>query len=277
MEPLKSMQNSFIKQLVKLKKRKYREQEGRFVIEGLRFVEEALKSGWPVENIIYCDDFAGSERGADLLDRALKENVKTTPVEKKILYDLASTETPQGVLALCGMKRWRLSDLAGTGRAGRTGSGPLLVVADGVSDPGNLGTIIRSADAFGACGAVLTRVTVDLYNSKTLRATMGSVFHLPVPGNVGPDEIAGHLVNTGISLLVGVPEGGAPLSRMDLRRPLALVVGSEADGPSRELLSLPHEKVSIPMTGRAESLNAGVAASIMLYEIARQANMEVGG
>lgn len=274
MEPLKSMQNSFVKYLVKLKKRKFREQEGRFVIEGARFVEEALKSGWPVEGVIYSADFLEQERGAALLAGALKRNIKTVLVEKKILDELANTETPQGVMALCGMRNWETADMAG--RSGQARRQPLYVVLDGVSDPGNLGTIIRSADAFGAGGVVLMKGTVDLYNSKTLRATMGSVFHLPVLVNLRPPELMGKLADGGISLLVGVPEGGTPVSRLDLRRPLALVVGSEADGPSREILSLPHEKVSIPMTGRAESLNAGVAASIMLYEIARQADSGVG-
>ncbi|MFZ5649024.1 MAG: TrmH family RNA methyltransferase [Bacillota bacterium] len=275
MEPLKSMQNNFIKYLVKLKKRKFREQEGRFIIEGTRFVEEALKSGWPLESIIYSSDSAGVERVAALLAGAVKENIKTVPVEKKILDELTSTESPQGVAALCRIKRWEMDDLKISG--GQARENPLYVVLDGVSDPGNLGTIIRSADAFGADGVFLMKGTVDLYNSKTLRATMGSVFHLPVLSNVRPAELMEKLTGGGVGLLVGVPEGGAPLNQLDLRRSLALVVGSEADGPSRDLLSLPHEKVSIPMAGMAESLNAGVAASIMLYEIARQSYMEVGG
>ncbi|MHB8155961.1 MAG: TrmH family RNA methyltransferase, partial [Desulfocucumaceae bacterium] len=184
-------------------------------------------------------------------------------VDDRLISELTSTETPQGVLALCVMKSPLLGDILG-------GSRGLAVIADGVSDPGNLGTIIRSADAFGADGVILTMGSVDLYNSKVLRSTMGSVFHLPILNDTAPAGLFECLQKGGLRLLVGVPAGGSPVSRLDLRGPLALVVGSEAKGPSRELLSLPHQRVTIPMPGGSESLNAAVAASILLYEVARQ-------
>ncbi|MCL5056836.1 MAG: RNA methyltransferase [Actinobacteria bacterium] len=270
MDTVTSSQNPFIKYLGKLKNRRFREREGKFLIEGARFVEEALKSGWPVESLICSGDFQESGRWAGIAAAAQRLAIRVIPVTGKLMKELASTETPQGVMALCGMKSWRVEDIL-NGRPGRgEGRNTLVVVADGVSDPGNLGTIIRSADAFGADGAVLTRGTVDPYNSKALRSTMGSVFHIPVVGGADPAEIYRGLSDKGVALLVGVPEGGVPVSRLDLSGPLALVVGSEAEGPSRELHSLPHEKATIPMPGGAESLNAAVAASIMLYEAARQ-------
>lgn len=274
MEPVKSTHNTFIKYILKLKKRRFREQEGRFLIEGIRFVEEALTWGWPLDNIIYSADLLESERGSRLVEGASGRNIKMVPVERKLFDELAFTETPQGVMALCKMKRWELDEVSGVRQWGRVKQDALFVVVDRVGDPGNLGTIIRSADAFGADGVILMKGTVDLYNSKTLRATMGSIFHLPVLSNVHPSELLEQLTGGDMALLVGVPEGGAPVNNLDLKRPLALVVGSEADGPSRELVSLPHKKVSIPMLGRAESLNAGVAASIILYEIVRQGNVQ---
>ncbi|MFZ5631856.1 MAG: TrmH family RNA methyltransferase [Bacillota bacterium] len=272
MELIKSLQNPLVKYLQKLNRRKFREQEGRFLIEGFRFVEEALESGWPVDKVIYSPDLLKSPRGADLLAAAARENIKTVEVDQKIISALASTETPQGIMALCLTAKWQVSDVTGAPRAGKAKKDVLVVVVDGVGDPGNLGTIIRSADAFGADGAILLKGTVDLYNDKTMRSTMGSFFHLPVVSNAGIEELRGLLSEGGFGLLVGVPEGGVPVDSLDLERPLALVVGSEAAGPSGELLSLPHEKTTIPMPGRAESLNAGVAASIMMYEIVRQRN-----
>ena len=269
MDTVTSSQNPFVKYLGKLKNRRFREREGKFLIEGARFVEEALKSGWPVEGLVYSGDFPESGRWAGIA-AAQRLDIRIITVTGKVMKELASTETPQGVMALCGMKSWRVEDIL-AGRPGRgEGKNTLVVVADGVSDPGNLGTIIRSADAFGADGAVLTRGTVDPYNSKVLRSTMGSVFHIPVAGGADPAGLYRGLTDKGVGLLVGVPEGGVPVSRLDLCGPLALVVGSEAWGPSRELLSLPHKKATIPMPGGAESLNAAVAASIMLYGAARQ-------
>jgi TrmH family RNA methyltransferase len=270
MDPITSSQNPFIKYLVKLKKRKFRESEGKFLIEGTRFVEEALKSGWPVECVIYSGDGIKSGRGADILAQAGRLDIRVLPVAGKLMGEISSTETPQGILALCRMPCRRLEEiLAGApGRGGRQNL--LLVVADGVGDPGNLGTIVRSADAFGAHGAILTAGTVDLFNGKALRSTMGSIFHMPVVAGLAPGDIYRGLTQNGVKLMVGVPAGGVPVSRLNLSGPLALVVGSEAGGPSRELLALPHDRATIPMPGGAESLNAAVAASIMLYEAARQ-------
>jgi TrmH family RNA methyltransferase len=269
MEPIRSAHNPLVKYLLKLKKRKFREREGKFIIEGVRFVEEALAADWPVEMVLFPPGLLESPRGAGLAAAASAKNIKTVLIDEYLAGVLAFTETPQGVLALCGMPARRPGDMDWALPAPDPDRNTLLVVVDGISDPGNLGTIIRSADAFGADGVVLLKRTVDLYNSKTLRATMGSLFHLPVVSNAGTELLSG-LSDRGIALLAPVPAGGVPAGRLDLKRPLALVVGSEASGPSREVLSLPHEKVTIPMPGRAESLNAGVAASILMYEVARQ-------
>lgn len=267
MEPIRSVHNPLVKYLQKLKKRRFREQEGRFIIEGVRFVEEALESGWPVESFIYSPELLKSARGARLVDAAGRGNIKTVLVEKSVFDGLALTEAPQGVLALCRMKNMGLGEVVGA--RGKAKQDALVVVVDGVSDPGNLGTIVRSAHAFGADGAVLVKGTVDLYNEKTLRSTMGSVFNLPVAHNVTAAELPDYLATGGMALVVGVPRGGVPVDRLDVGRPLALVVGSEAAGPSGDIYSMPHQKVTIPMPGKAESLNVAVAASIMLYQIVR--------
>lgn len=274
MDALKSFHNPLIKYILKLKKRRFREQEGKFAIEGVRMVEEAINSTWTLENIIYTGGLLRSARGEELITTALKKSVKTILVDEKLLGSMASTETPQGVMALCKARKWFLEDLCGSQQAIRLKSGALLVVVDGVSDPGNLGTIIRSSDAFGASGVILIKGTVDLYNSKALRATMGSIFHLPVVEDIKPDDLMALISYGGFSLLVGAPEGGFSIHRKkDYKDITVLVVGSEASGPSREILSLPHEKITVPMCGGADSLNAGVAASIMIYEIMKQGSI----
>ncbi|MFZ5597520.1 MAG: TrmH family RNA methyltransferase [Bacillota bacterium] len=269
MEPVTSVRNPLVKYMARLKRRRFRDQEGKFVVEGVRLVEEALGSGWPVDAVLYCEELSGSRRGAGLLERALRENIRTVLVDSKIIDELSCTEAPQGIVALCGMKKWPGEDGKRILKHASTEDN-LVVVVDGVRDPGNLGTIIRSADAFGAGLVILTRGTVDLYNDKTLRATMGSVFHLPVLDGINPLELKGLFPGDRFSLVMGVPAGGVPVDRLDLRRPVALLVGGEAAGPSPEAAALPHVKATIPMRGKAESLNAGVAASVMLYEIMRQ-------
>lgn len=180
------------------------------------------------------------------------------------MAELADTESPQGVLAQVVMPSHSLDDLLSTDRT------PLLVIVDGIQDPGNLGTIVRTADAMAATGVVLLKGTVDLYNAKTLRSTMGSIFHLPV---VTVDDLVyllDLLAAKNIKLVVGEPRLGEPIQTLDLTQPVALVVGNEANGVSAQILNQADLRATIPMLGRAESLNAGVACSIMLYEAVRQ-------
>ncbi len=270
-ESIRSVHNPFVKYLMKLKNKKFRDREGKFVVEGVRFIEEALGTRWPVICVIYSPGLLKSERGTGLLTASRAAGIKTVLVEESIMALLSDTETPQGVLALCGMSNSSgPGGVAGNPRGLEAMGRDLLVIVDGVGDPGNLGVIIRSADAFGIGGAVLLKGTVDLFNGKALRSTMGSVFRLPVAHNVTPGELRLFLAGGKASLLVGAPAGGAPLTGIDLKRPLALVIGGEAAGPSAEVLSMPHEKVTIPMPGGAESLNVAVAASIMMYEVVRQ-------
>ncbi len=261
MELITSKHNPMIKYFQKLKKRRFREQEKKFLVEGFRFVEEAVKAGSILESIIYSPEFLNSGRGKQVIFAVDEQAVKKIFVAKNIIDSLASTDSPQGVLAVCRMKEWNIDKLF-------LNKNSFIVLVDGVTDPGNLGTIIRSADAFGADGAILMSGTVDIYNDKALRATMGSIFHLPVFQNISLEDLPKQLHSGEIELLVGDPREGRPLDSIEVKRPVMLVVGSEATGPSEGILSLPHKKVTIPMPGKAESLNAAVAASIMLYQIA---------
>ncbi|AEG14255.1 RNA methyltransferase, TrmH family, group 3 [Desulfofundulus kuznetsovii DSM 6115] len=256
-----SKTNPHIKYLRRLARRRQREKEGHFLLEGVRLVEEALYTGWPVKMLVYTP--SAGERAGALLELARERGIQILVVEEGLLNELADTETPQGVLAVVERPRYTLEEILAPGPS-------LLLLVDGVQDPGNLGTMIRSADAAGAGGVILFPGTVDLYNPKTIRATMGSLFHLPVVTVREREGALTRLNAAGLMLVAGVPAGGMPLPAVALTRPLALAVGNEARGLSPELLARADLLATVPMPGRAESLNVAAAASIMLYEVVRQ-------
>ncbi len=266
MKPIQSMQNPMIKYYQKLKKRKFRESEKKFLVEGVRFVEEALRTQGLIDSLIYSLELIDSERGQRLLSWAGEQGARMISVEKSIINYLASTEAPQGVMAVCEMKEWTIEEVFHVNDREMIKS-PIIVLVDGVADPGNLGTIIRSAHAFGAKGVILMSGTVDIYNDKALRATMGSIFHLPVINNILIKDLPIRLFDDEWQLLMGVPRGGSLLNSVDLKSPSVLLVGSEAEGASTDFYMLPHKKVTVPMAGNVESLNVAVAASIMLFQI----------
>ncbi len=258
-----SPQNPQIKYLRKLAQRKFREKERRFIVEGSLLVAEALSFGWPLELLVYTGEWGASRQGQKILRLAEKINLKRLEVDKALFAELAATQTPQGVLAVARRREDGL-----TGLLEKKPS--LFVLADAVQDPGNLGTIVRCADAAAADGVLLTKGTVDLFNPKTLRATMGSVFHLPVLTVVETDRLLAQLARAGLQLVVGDPEAKKILPDCNFTLPTVLAVGNEARGCSDEIMKRAHQVVRIPMPGRAESLNVAMAAAIMLYEVVRQ-------
>lgn len=259
-----SAQNPKMKYIKKLSQRSFRQKERKFVVEGVRLVEEALQSSWRTETLVYSSRAAENPRASKLLELARDKGAEIYEVTEGILAELADTETPQGVLAVLWQPDYALADVIPTGQQ------PLVVVVDSVQDPGNLGTIIRSADAAGASGVVLLKGTVDLYNPKTLRSTMGSVFHLPVVTADAVADALTYLTKVGITLVVGDPTDGVPAFDVNLQKAVGIVVGNEGAGPRAEIFDYKHSKVTIPMPGRAESLNVAMAASILLYEAIRQ-------
>lgn len=259
-----SKQNPRIKYLRRLANRRFRDQEGKFLVEGVRFVEEALSSSWPVEMLVYCPKLTESPRGNALLASAAVRGAGRVEVQDTLFRELAGTDHPQGVLAVVGQRRLRLEDLL------VAGDPALLVLVDGVQDPGNLGTIVRSADAAGAGGVLLFKDTADVYNPKALRATMGSLFHVPVVQGLTVAEVMPFLAQGKIKVVAGDPHGVRPVYECDLTGPCALLVGSEAEGIREVARGVVNELVRIPMPGRAESLNVAISTAILLYEAVRQ-------
>ena len=259
--------NEKIKYLRKLSRRQFRWQQKQFIIEGVRFTETLLQSCQPVEALFYAPKLQNSKRGNALLEQAGEQKTPCWLVSDELLNQLSDTGASQGVLALVNMLDHQLEDLLPENKPA------LVVLVDGVQDPGNLGTIIRTADALGATGVILLKGTVDLYNPKTLRSTMGSLFHLPVITVENKLAMIKLLRQNGLKLVIGQPQGGVPISQVDLSQPIALVVGNEASGSTAETLEMADAKITIPLSGKAESLNVAVACAIILYETTRQRNL----
>ena len=257
MNVITSKDNSIIKEIKKLKDRKVRSAKGEFIVEGFRFVEEALKYDYEVKTLII-EESVESKLSSYNIDKYL-DSINTIYVTKSIMKLLASTETPQGVLAVVKNKDIELVDDDG-----------FYIFCDKVQDPGNLGTIIRTAHASGALGVILRKGTVDLYNDKTLRSTMGSIFNVPVVYDNDDLDTILSLKNNGFKVISSSLDTDYNFYDIDLTGKCIIVVGNEGNGISSEIFAISDEKFKIPMPGGAESLNVGIATSVIAFEAVRQ-------
>lgn len=252
---IESKDNSLFKETKKLKDRKNRLKEKKYIIEGFRLVQESFKAKCLIDYIVV------SESGLEKLDEYLKEyldQVKIYVMKNNLFSQLTSTEQPQGIIAV-------LNITDSTDNLG----GEFYLLCDKVQDPGNLGTIIRTAHAAGVTGIILTKGTVDIYNDKTIRSTMGSIFYMPV---IHDNDLSflKELKSKGFKLVATSLEESKDFFDEDLSGKIILSVGNEGNGISDEIFSLADKKVKIPMPGGAESLNVAVATSIILFEKVRQ-------
>lgn len=265
--------NALVKQLRQAFARAERTEEGDCAIEGMHVVEEAIRSGLKFRAVFFRES---AEDRAERLLPQIGAHVETLLLPDKLFDGAVPSETPQGVAALVKLKESSLRDLLERVQVGPIVLGPIMVVA-GLQDPGNLGTVLRSAEAFGSAGAVLGEGTVSLFNSKVIRASAGSVFRLPVvvaKDAGGLEKIAAEFRAQGVRLIATSSHKGTPLDQAKLTAPSAIFIGSEGAGLARTLMTQMDETVAIPHSPRVESLNAGVAASIVLYEAARQRRAE---
>ncbi|EPB8164613.1 TrmH family RNA methyltransferase [Clostridium perfringens] len=251
---IESKNNNLFKEIKKLKEKKHRIKSNKYLIEGLRFVEEAIKSKVSIDSIIFTESF--KEKNPDLFLK-INENIKFIQMNEALLKQLCSTENPQGIVGVINMQNKELK------------SGELVVLVDKVQDPGNMGTIIRTAHAAGAAGIVMTKGTVDIYNDKTLRSTMGSIFYIPIVEDDSLDFVKS-LKKEGYKLVVSSLQGKNNFFEENLQGKVMIAVGNEGNGVSDEVYDIADIKVKIPMPGEAESLNVAVATSIMIYEKIRQ-------
>lgn len=256
---LTSPRNPKIVAVTRLHKRTFREQERRFLIEGHRSVSEALARPGRITQLFVCDELD------PLAIRARQDDVDVETVSEDVMHKLASTVTPQGILGVGPFVDVSLDDLAAEG---------CLAILHEVRDPGNAGTLLRSADASGATGVVVSSTSVDVYNPKTVRATAGSLFHVAIAREVDTAEAVRSLQAKGVRVLAMAADGTQDLYRADLTGPVAFLFGNEAHGLPDELVALADGSVRIPQPGSAESLNLAAAGTVCLFERARRVARE---
>ncbi|UOQ86242.1 TrmH family RNA methyltransferase [Gracilibacillus salinarum] len=246
---LTSVKNEKVKSWRKLKKKKERDMEGKFLIEGYHLIEEAIKSDWKIEEIIYQ---TGSDIETDWKQCTLHE------VTDNVMMAITETKNPQGVLAVVHKKEINSAKI----------SRALLI--DRVQDPGNVGTMIRTADAAGFDAVILGDGTVDLYNDKVIRATQGSLFHMDIYQANLKDSID-QLQQQGVTVWSTGLSNAAYYHDLAIPDKVAIIVGNEGDGVSPEIMEQADQNVKIPIYGKAESLNVSIAAAVLMYATVKKA------
>lgn len=243
-----SIQNNQVKLWRKLHQRKHRQQTKSFLVEGFHIVEEAHKSNWDIVQIIV-------QEGVKAPDWV--QNYEIIVVSDQVFHHMTYTQTPQGIAAIIHMKEFQEF------------YGQALLLIDAIQDPGNLGAIIRTADAVGMDGIILGNGTVDLFNDKVIRATQGSLFHLPIIQNDLGSEVS-RLKALGYPIFASGLYNATNYLDLPKLKKYALIVGNEGAGVSDDLVNMADQLVSIPIYGKAESLNASVATGILLYELKKK-------
>jgi len=259
---VQSRQNARVKELRAALRKSEKTGSGLIALEGQHLVEEALRSGLRIATLFVR---SGSINLANNLSLQPQTEILELPPE--IFASAATTESPQPIAALAEAPVFSLEQILAEPRPPKQHT--LIIVSAGLQDPGNLGTIVRSAEAFGASGIVTLPGTVSIWNAKALRASSGSAFRLPVVSATVKDlfpALRSHRIGT----LATTVDGGTPAQQLDLTQPTAIFIGNEGSGLASELINQCDERVTIPTPGPVESLNAAIAASILLYEAARQ-------
>lgn len=248
---IESNQNKIIKEVNALKAKKERDKTGLFILEGKRLVEE-IPNSWEIKYLLKAESYS---------EDINFESVYT--VKDSLFEKISETVNPQGILAVCHIKEFDVTNVD-------YGNSPFFVVLENVTDPGNMGTLIRTADAAGADGIFLSKGCVDIYNPKVIRATMGSIFHLPIYRNLNLMDLMEDFKNNNVKTLAAFLKGTSTPYKVDMTTACAVIIGNEANGLSDEISEMASDLVKIPMPGKAESMNAGIAGGILIYEAVRQ-------
>ena len=253
---IESSQNKIIKEIKSLSEKKYRDRTNTFIADGLRFVSEIPES-MKVEKMIFSDGFAAKNDISRYMKRC-----ECYVVSDRLFKEISETENPQGIMAVCQKINFDAEEIIK--------DGGFYIIAEEMNDPGNLGTVIRTAYAAGADGIVLSKVSVDLYNPKVLRYTMGAVFKIPIIQNADLEYITSVMKSKNINVYAAHLKGNTYHYDLDLKGGCAFMLGNEARGLSDKAAKMCDRLVKIPMPGGAESLNASVAAAVLIYEAVRQ-------
>ena len=262
---LTARDNPLLKTIRRLVRNPEKSDADQMAVEGVRMLEEAENTGCDIDAVVISENFGAEPRERRLLDRWLARNLRIFQVNEEVFASISDVRTPQGAMALVRVTRYRLHQL-------RPNNSPLILCAMGIQDPGNLGTLIRTAAAAGADAVFTTQGTVAARNSKTLRATAGAFFHLPVVEHLTTEELIFYCRDHGISMFRTDTREGAAHTQANLAAPCAIVLGNEGNGMCDEAAEafsdLP--AIHIPMAENTESLNVSAAGAIILFEAFRQ-------
>lgn len=257
-----SSSNPIIKEIKTLHRKRERWTKRLFIAEGIKMVEEIVDKGYEAKYLIYTESLFDIKGGKELYEK-IKHLKNLIIIPEKLFAEITDVETPQGIMAILPFREISLNDIL-------VKENPFIILLDRVQDPGNLGTIIRTADAFGVNGIIVSEGSVDVYNPKVVRATMGSLFRMSICHTDDSISTIKELKNRGINIYSTSLQGNRFIHEVDFRLPSLLIIGNESRGVSNELLDMADMLVKIPMVGGAESLNAAVASSIIMYEALRQ-------
>ena len=275
MQRISSKDNSLIKHIKRLKEKKYRDEYGEFIVEGLKLINEAIQENADIRQIVVCDGCDNSE----MIESHLKYEMARLDfiyVPQNIFKMISDVENPQGVLAVIGKIKTNRDDNKEAGQTSKTLktssidlNEDIILALDDIQDPGNLGTILRTADSVGLKQILVSKGTADAYNPKVVRSTMGAIFRVNVIECDNLKETLKELQSKDYKVMTTSLKAKKSIYEVDYKKKI-IVIGNEANGVSKEILNLADEKVIIPMLGKTESLNASVATGVILYEYVRQ-------
>ncbi len=259
---LTSLQNPKIKNVVKLRERRHRDLQGLMLIEGVRELALALNNKVKLESIFYCEKYFHNNNELTLVKHAQKNGATLMEVDKKVFQKITYKENPDGLLAVAHQPKLPIKNLV-------LAKSPLLVVVVAIEKPGNLGAILRSADAAGVDGVIVCDQCTDIYNPNVVRSSIGTIFSMQIATGSSREAI-NWLKEKGISTVAASPGAITEYTDIDFRMPVAIVLGSEQLGLSDEWLNMVDERACIPMYGQADSLNVAASTAVLLYEAIRQ-------
>ena len=262
MTDITSLQNPRIKEAVKLRERRDRDQSGLFLIEGYRELKRAIDAGRKVQCLLYCPELFLGENEQELIEKSGALALSCTP---EVFAKISYRDRPDGLLAIAPQVHLGLKEL-------HLSSTPFLVIAESIEKPGNLGTILRSCDAAHVDGVIVCDPTTDIHNPNVVRSSVGTLFTLPVV-EASLEETLAFLGQHQIHIVAATPHAKQTHIEADLTKPIAIAVGTEQYGLSPALMNLSDCQVRIPMLGVADSLNVASATTLMLYEVLRQRHL----
>jgi len=253
-----SGENQIYKTAAQLKQKKYRDEQKKYLIEGPNLIREAMQNGGDIEMIIQSEDFNPEEIA----------NAPMAVMSSGLFRKLSDTETPQGIMAIVKKKAYTKEEFFSPGTKSN------LIILDRLQDPGNIGTIIRTADAAGYQGVIVLKGTADIYSPKIVRAAAGSLFRLPALMVDTPDEVVRMLKQNRKNIICTTPNCSSYYYDIDMKENAAVIIGNEGNGVCDEFMTHSDILIKIPMEGTIESLNAAVSAGILMYESVRQKYQE---